>query len=81
MINIPKGTIFKVGDKKVMALNDIHISDTDKVYFIFNYWEQCVNKELALVPVDFAKCETIEELFVLRKDNILLGSERDVCLD
>ena len=81
MYNIPKGTIFKVGDKRVIALDDIHISEGDKGYFILNYWEQCINKELGIMPVAFAKCETLEELYVLKKDNLILGSEREVCLD
>lgn len=81
MLSIPKDTIFKVGDKKVIALNDIHISDSDKGYFILNYWEQCNQGGLKNVPVTFAKCETLEELYVLKMDNIILGSEKDVCLD
>lgn len=81
MINIQKGTIFKVRDKKVIALNDINISETDKGYFILNFWEQCNYEELSTLPIAFAKCETLEELYVLKKDNIILGSEKDICLD
>lgn len=80
MLNIPKNTIFKVYDKQVIALNDIHIRENDKGYFILNFWEQCNYEELSVLPVAFAKCETLEELYVLKKDNIILGSEQDICL-
>lgn len=80
MFNIPKNTIFKIRGKQAIALNDIHISEADKGYFILNFWEQCDCGDLSVLPVAFAKCGTLEELYVLRKDNIILGSERDVCL-
>ncbi len=80
MRKIQKNTLFKLGDKPVIALNDIHIAEGDKGYFILNFWEQCGYGDINVSPVAFVKCETLEELYVLKKDNIILGSERDVCL-
>ena len=77
---IPRNKIFKVCNKHVIALNDIQIGENDKGYFILNFWEQCNYEELSVLPVAFAKCETLEELYVLKKDNIILGSEQDICL-
>ena len=80
MFKIPKNTIFTIRDIQAIALNDIHISEADKGYFILNFWEQCDYVKLNVLPVAFAKCETLEELYVLKKDNIILGSERNICL-
>ena len=80
MYYIAKNAVFKVGEKRVIALGDIHIAKGDKGYFILNFREQCDCKDLDVLPVAFAKCGTNEELYVLKKDNIILGSERDICL-
>ena len=72
--------MFKLGERKVIALGDMHITEGEKGYFILNFWEQCDYGDLEVLPVAFAKCETNEELYVLKKDNIILGSERDICL-
>ena len=80
MYYIAKNTVFKVGEKRVIALGDIHIAKGEKGYIILNFWEQCDYGDLEVLPVAFAKCETNEELYVLKKDNIILGSERDICL-
>ncbi|MBQ2744808.1 MAG: hypothetical protein IJF37_04230 [Lachnospiraceae bacterium] len=80
MYSISKNTVFLIKNKKVIALNDIHIANDEKGYFILNFWEQCDYKDIEVLPVAFAKCETLEELYVLKKDNIILGSERDICL-
>lgn len=80
MYKIQKNTVFKIGERRVIAINDIDISNDEKGYFILNFWEQCDYKDIEVLPVAFAKCETLEELYVLKKDNIILGSERDICL-
>ena len=80
MKKIPKNTIFKLKDKLVIALNDINIAEGDKGYFVLNFWEQCDYGDINVSPVAFVKCNTPEERYVLKKDNIILGNEGDVCL-
>lgn len=77
---IAKDTVFILGKKSVIATKDIHISESEHGYFILNFWEQCDYEDIEVLPVVFVKCESEREFFVLKKDNIILGSEKDICL-
>ena len=75
-----KGTVFYLGKKKVMVMNDTQINENEHGYFILNFWEQCEYADIDVSPVTFVKCEDEKEFYVLKKDNIILGSEKDICL-
>ena len=79
-MDICKGTVFALGKKRVIAMSDMHISEQDRGYFILNFWEQCSYREIDVLPVAFVRCEDEKELYTLKKDNIILGSEKDICL-
>ena len=80
VVEIQKNTLFKLKDKQVVAVQDIHIAEDDKGYFVLNFWEQCDYGDINVSPVAFVKCNTPEERYVLKKDNIILGNEGDACL-
>ena len=77
---ISKGQIFCLGYKKVIAASDMEIHNSDHGYFILNFWEQCDYPDIEVSPVAFVKCGDEREGYVLKKDNIILGSEKDICL-
>ncbi len=77
---INRNTIFYLKGKKVFATEDINIDDKDKGLFILNFWEQCDYYDTRILPTIFVHCETKEEEYVLRKNNIILGDEKDICL-
>lgn len=79
-MNIRKGTVFRLGKKKVIAMNDTQINADEHGYFILNFWEQSDYADLEVSPAAFVKCEDEKEFYVLKKDNIILGSEKDICL-
>ena len=77
---IGKGTVFRLGTKQVVALNDTQINVGECGYFILNFWEQCDYPDIEVLPVTFVKCEDEKDLYVLKRDNVILGSEKDICL-
>lgn len=79
-MNICKGTKFTLRDKRVIATNDFKIREDEHGYFILNFWEQCDCEDIDVLPVTFIRCENERELYVLKKDNIVLGSKDEACL-
>ncbi len=77
---IGKGMVFRLGAKKVIGLNDMQIYAGEHGYFILNFWEQCDYPDIEVLPVAFVKCEDEKNFYVLKRDNIILGSEKDICL-
>lgn len=79
-MKIEKNTVFKVKNIEVILTSDMYMSDDEHGYFILNFWEQCEYEKLNVLPVTFVKCEDERELYVLKKDNIIIGSEKEICL-
>lgn len=77
---IYKGTEFVLGDEHVIAMEDITVTERVKGYFILNFWKQCDYEKLDVLPVSFARYVNDKEKYVLQKNNIILGSEKDICL-
>lgn len=77
---VEKNTMFHLADKKAFVTTDTIISKHSHGYFILNFWEQCNYPDIEAFPVAFVPCESEKEFYVLKKDNIILGSEKDICL-
>lgn len=45
-----------------------------------DFWEQCDFPDINVLPVAFVDCKTTEDESILRRDNIVLGDEKDICL-
>lgn len=80
MINIKKQIIFKLKDQYVISLSDISIVKGQKGYFILNFWDQCSFEDINVLPIAFVPCENAKRLYELKKDNVILGDEKDICL-
>ncbi len=80
MYTINKDTLFSLNAKKVIATNDFNISEDSKGIFILNYWEQCNCKDLDIKPVYYVESTDERDLYVLKRDNIILGDVNDICL-
>lgn len=50
------------------------------LFFILNFWEPFENEDIDMLPVVFVTCTGEKERYVLKKDNIIMGSEKDICL-
>lgn len=79
-MTLEKNTIFRVGAKKVIITSDTYISDSEHGYFLLDLWQPCEYEDVEVLPVVFVRCENDRELYVLKKDNIIMGSEKDICL-
>ena len=77
---IAKNTILVLNGQKVMLTNNTCIKEDEQGYFILNFWEPCENKDMDVIPVVFVGCNNKNERYVLKKDNIIMGSEKDICL-
>lgn len=80
MIRINKNQVFLVKGTKVMSTDNIYIPENEQGYFILNFWEQCSYSDINVLPVAFVRCEGEKELYNIRKTNIILGDEKDICL-
>ena len=77
-LHIDKSTVFKLKSKLVIAARDVDI--VEKGFFILDFWEQCDFPDINVLPVAFIDCKTTEDESILRRDNIVLGDEKDICL-
>ena len=77
---LEKNTIFTLGTQKVIITSNTHIIDNEHGYFILNFWEPCEYDDTDVLPVVFVRCESDRERYVLKKDNVIVGSEKDICL-
>ncbi|MBQ2744161.1 MAG: hypothetical protein IJF37_00890 [Lachnospiraceae bacterium] len=79
-MRLEKDTIFMLGNRKVIMTGDAYIPDGERGYFILDFWEPCDYEDLDTFPVAYVRCENDREFYVLKKDNIIIGSEEDICL-
>ncbi|MBE5926501.1 MAG: hypothetical protein E7270_06020 [Lachnospiraceae bacterium] len=80
MYKIKKNQIFLLQDIKTISSEDIYIADNEKGCFILNFWEQCSYSDINVLPVVFVRCEGEREVYNIKKNNIILGDEKDICL-
>lgn len=79
-IFIQKNKVFKVKDTKVILSEDILVSNSEKGFFILDFWTQCDFEDINIFPVAYAKCERQEDEYELFKTNIVYGGVEDICL-
>lgn len=79
-IFMPKDTVFKVGNTKVILRDDTTINKEDKGYFILDFWNQCDVEDINVFPVSYARCEREEDEYELFKSNVVYGGIGDICL-
>ena len=79
-MKIQKKQKFKVGNQTVIAMDDIEIYGNDNGYFILNMWEQCDEEDMHVLPVSYVRCTSLQEEYLLKKDNIIIGKIGELCL-
>lgn len=79
-MRIKKNTKFILNNQKVVATRDIQINSQDKGCFILNMWEQCDEADINILPVDYVSNLTEQDLYMLKKDNVIVGEAKDICL-
>jgi len=77
---IKKGKIFKLGEQKVISTKELHINSDEKGVFILNMWTQCDIADINVLLVDYVNNLSDCDLYVLKKDNVIIGGVKDICL-
>lgn len=79
-MKIQKNQKFKVGLQRVIALNDIYVAPEENGYFILNMWTQCSEEDIDILPVEYVRCSSMQEEYLLKKDNVIIGKVGELCL-
>ena len=79
-MRIQKKQKFKVGNQTVIAMDDIEIYGNDNGCFILNMWTQCDEEDVGVLPVSYVRCTSLQEEYLLKKDNVMIGGVGDICL-
>lgn len=79
-MRIKKNTRFKLNSQEVVASRDIHFDLHEKGCFILNMWSQCSFADINVLPVDYVGNLTEQDMYMLKKDNVIVGETKDICL-
>ena len=79
-MRIQKKQKFKVGNQTVIAMDDIEIYGNDNGCFILNMWTQCDEEDVGVLPVSYVRYTSLQEEYLLKKDNVIIGGVGDICL-
>lgn len=77
---IKKNTEFKLANTRVVSNEDVHINADEKGIFIINLWTPCDVEDIDVIPVTYVGYLTDADVYLLRKDNIVVGGVNDICL-
>ena len=77
---IKKNTIFKLKKQEVIATSEFYVDLQTNGYFILNMWAQCDVADINILPVDYVRNVSEQELYLLKKDNVILGDNKNICL-
>ena len=77
---IKKNTIFKLNNQEVIATREFYVDLQTNGYFFLNMWTQCDVADINILPVDYVGNLSEQELYLLKKDNVILGDNKDICL-
>ena len=80
MYYIRKNEVFALGSTRVIATEDIYIKDKEQGYFILNFWDSCSYEDIEVLPVTYIPYTNDKQLYELRKNNIILGETKEICL-
>lgn len=77
--SIPKLQIFKLKGRTVFSYEDIRIENKDNGVFILDMWNRCDEKNIDIFPVKYVECRSLQEMYILKTDNIIMGRGVDLC--
>ena len=58
---------------------DIRIENKDNGVFILDMWNRCDEKNIDIFPVKYVECRSLQEMYILKTDNIIMGRGVDLC--
>ena len=77
--SIPKLQTFKLYGRTVFSYEDIRIENKDNGVFILDMWNRCDEKNIDIFPVKYVECRSLQEMYILKTDNIIMGRGVDLC--
>lgn len=77
--SIPKLQTFKLNGRTVFFYEDIRIENKDNGVFILDMWNRCDEKNIDIFPVKYVECRSLQEMYILKTDNIIMGRGVDLC--
>lgn len=77
--SIPKLQTFKLNGRMVFSYEDIRIENKDNGVFILDMWNRCDEKNIDIFPVKYVECRSLQEMYILKTDNIIMGRGVDLC--
>ena len=70
---------FHLKNTKVFSYEDIIINNPDNGIFILDMWNQCDEENIETLPVKYVEYKTLQEKYLLKYDNIIVGRATDIC--
>lgn len=77
--SIPKLQTFKLKGRTVFSYEDIRIENKDNGVFILDMWNRCDEKNIDIFTVKYVECRSLQEMYILKTDNIIMGRGVDLC--
>ncbi len=70
---------FHLKNTKVFSYEDVIIKNPDNGIFILDMWNQCDEEDVEILPVKYVEYKTLQEKYLLKYDNIIVGRATDIC--
>ena len=70
---------FHLKNTKVFSYEDVIIKNPDNGIFILDMWNQCDEEDVEILPVKYVEYKTLQEKYLLKYDNIIVGRAADIC--
>lgn len=70
---------FHLKNTKVFSYEDVIINNPDNGIFILDMWNQCDEEDVEILPVKYVEYKTLQEKYLLKYDNIIVGRAADIC--
>ena len=70
---------FHLKNTKVFSYEDVIINNPDNGIFILDMWNQCDEEDVEILPVKYVEYKILQEKYLLKYDNIIVGRAADIC--
>lgn len=70
---------FHLKNTKVFSYEDVIIKNPENGIFILDMWNQCDEEDVEILPVKYVEYKTLQEKYLLKYDNIIVGRATDIC--
>lgn len=77
---IEKMQKFYIKDIEVFSFEDFSIENKERGLFILDMWNQCEESNINVLPVKYVEYSSLQELYILKTDNVVVGKAEDIWL-